>query len=306
MGLTVGKQTFHTLVSNAKVHHPQMVSAVIEMAYKHRTRIVLMVDDYTNIHTFRRPTSSSTVEVAHMATVLMRVFDKPAIPARGEGIGPGNDPAGINIDSQVNEFEQKITDILKPFAITALAHIQVHYFTPENERNRLTAHMYGEGNNLRQSRGVENSHLIDCIELPLKSVHNFHQAANVYLNSPLALYLQEYVVVTPGDWPAQFYHRQIAYNEAFQPDCLRIIIPSMGPLHISLNSQEHVVRKHIIFFQKMHRALFGKELANKPRPWRVTLLLELAYGGWTLIRQPILQRLEKFKDVQFLTLIEVY
>ena len=158
---------------------------------------------------------------------------------------------------------------------------------------------------MRQRRGVVNCHLIDCIEQPLKSVHHFRQVANVYLDTALANYLEKYVIVTPGDWPAQFYNRQLAYNEQFEPNCLRNIMPSMGPLHISLNSQEHVVRKHIAFFRKLHVALFAKDLAHKPRPWRVTLLLELAYGGWTVIREPILNRLARFKDVQFVTLLHL-
>ena len=34
-------------------------------------------------------------------------------------------------------------------------------------------------------------------------------------------------------------------------------------------------------------------------------MLELHYGGWTLIRQPVLTRLQRFKDVQFVTLLKL-
>ena len=146
---------------------------------------------------------------------------------------------------------------------------------------------------------------MDCIEQPLKNVSIFREAADVYLNTPLSNYLEKYVVLAPGDWPAQFYTRQIACNDVFQPDCPRHITPSMGPLHIVLNSQEHVVRKHILYFKRMNDSLFGKELAAKPRHRRVTLLLELAYGGWSLIRPAVLERYKKFNDVQFLTLLHL-
>ena len=62
---------------------------------------------------------------------------------------------------------------------------------------------------------------------------------------------------------------------------------------------------NIVFFKRFYSALFQRQLANKPRPWRITLLLELLYGGWTLIRQPILERFGKFKDIQFLALMHL-
>ena len=80
-----------------------------------------------------------------------------------------------------------------------------------------------------------------------------------------------------------------AYNEQFQPELLRNLSPSIGPFHVSLNSQEQVVLQHIVFFRRFYTALFQKQLANKPRPWRITLLLELLCSAWTLIRQPILE-----------------
>ena len=305
MGLSTSRQTLHSFIRNTQTHHQQRVHMKIKEAIEKGRRISLMVDDYTNVHTFRRPQFEQSVDVAHMATVLIRIFDEPAIPAHGDGIGQANDPAGVDIELLSDKFVEEMTDVLKPFTQTAPQEVLAQFFNADNERRRLTTHMYGEDNNIRRHRGVQNSLLIDCVEQPLKSVFNFREAANVFLQTPLAEYLDKYCVVTPGDWPAQFYNRQIALNDQFQPECLRNIVPSMGPLHISLNSQEHVVRKHILFFKKLHRALFNRELANKPRPWRVTLLLELAYGGWTLIRQPVLDRLEKFKDVQFLTLLHL-
>ena len=78
--------------------------------------------------TFRRPTSGQSVGVAHMATVLIRVFDQPAIPASGEQIGPANDPAGVDIDSLTAEFSNNMTTILQPFATTAPAHVLALFF----------------------------------------------------------------------------------------------------------------------------------------------------------------------------------
>ena len=305
MGLSISKEHFHKFIREAKVSHLETVNLLIKEATRNGKRLTLMVDDYTNVHSIRRPTCQKTVDVAHMATILVRVYDRPAIPAYGEQIGPANDPAGVDVDALVHEFEEHMESILQPFVETAPAQIQAAFFTPEKERQRLTTHMYGENNNIRQTRGAQNSHLIDCVQQPLKSVRNFHAVSHIYLGTALSDYLQKYAVLTPGDWPAQFYNRQLAYNEIYKPAMLRNIVPSMGPLHISLNSQEHVVRKHINFFKKFYQCVFGKQLANKPRPWRVTLLLELLYGGWTLIRGPVMARLRQFKDLQFRTLLHL-
>ena len=145
------------------------------------------------------------------------------------------------------EFEGNITDTLQPSTETAPRQIHAHFFTPENKRNRLTTRTYSEKNNLHLTCGVANTHLVDCIAQPLKCVHNFRQAAELMLQNDFAECLKSYAAITSGDWPAQIYNRQIAYNKQFQPQSLRNIVPSMGPLQISLDGQELVVPKHIAF-----------------------------------------------------------
>ena len=101
--------------------HSTNLQFVIKNALKNGKLIALMVDDYTNIRAFRRPISAKNVDVAHMATVIIRLFDLPAIPASGHRIAPGKDPAGIDIIlyNLGAEFEDNITDKLKPFTETA-------------------------------------------------------------------------------------------------------------------------------------------------------------------------------------------
>ena len=40
----------------------------------------------------------------------------------------------------------------------------------------------------------------------------------------------------------------------------------------------------------------GRKLANKPKRWRSTLLLELIYGGWTLIRSAVITSFASGRD----------
>ena len=42
------------------------------------------------------------------------------------------------------------------------------------------------------------------------------------------------------------------------------------------------------FFRKVYCHLFpGCKLAETPKPWRINLILEIVYGGWTLIRERV-------------------
>ena len=48
----------------------------------------------------------------------------------------------------------------------------------------------------------------------------------------------------------------------------------MGPLHISLNSREHIFITFKPFFKKIYSHLFpGSKLAENPKPWRINLTL---------------------------------
>ena len=300
LGVGVGVSTFYKGWHSTTQRHHARINQVIREALAKKKLMVVIIDDYTNIHT-RRRCDFREDNHSHMATVLVRIFDLPAIPLQPHH---PNVPEGINIQLLLAEFQENMSTLFSTFCATAPAQLNNTFFDAQQERLRLTTHMYGENNDIRLVRGVGNAYLIDCVEQDLKSLTNFGQATQIYLNTPLDEYLRHFNVLIPGDWPSQFYQRQLAYNaELHSP--LRNTTPTMGPLHVSLNAQENVVRKFIIFFQRFYHRLFNKQLPLKPKPWRVTLLLELLYGGWTIIRPAVLARLRRFKDIQFLTLLNL-
>ena len=88
-----------------------------------------------------------------------------------------------------------------------------------------------------------------------------------------------------------------------QPSLLSIV-PTIGPLHISLNSREHVINSFHPFFKPV--SIFPKsKFADNPIPWRMSLILEIVYGGWTLIRQTVMAKFFKFKDLEHGTLLKL-
>lgn len=103
----------------------------------------------------------------------------------------------------------------------------------------------------------------------------------------------------------QFFIRRLVYSNApTVPSALENVIPLIGPLHISLNARECVLLIFHEVFAELYSFLFGKKakLAKKPKPWRISLLLEVIYGGRTLVKEIILSIFCKPKDVEFLAL----
>ena len=60
----------------------------------------------------------------------------------------------------------------------------------------------------------------------------------------------------------------------------------------------------------MYEKVFvGSKLADKPKPWRVTVIFEIVYGGWTLIRLKVLKKFRNYKSVPYgmlITLLDNY
>ena len=153
------------------------------------------------------------------------------------------------------------------------------FFNPEFERHRVTAHEYCHHESVQTVRQMDNVHLVNFFQLTLKSKNDFDAAFDLVLSTKLSEYLKLFLIPQPGDWPAQFYSRQVIY-ETLQKFCcpfdvfdnrqvcptdhsyarvcsskriqqqmnvstsgqpgILSIIPCIGPLHISLNERETV------------------------------------------------------------------
>ena len=104
---------------------------------------------------------------------------------------------------------------------------------------------------------MDNAMLIDSIELPLKSVSAFYEAVEHANNMGLSLYSSKYLILNPGDCPAQFYIRQIMNNPE-SPKEISNIVPFLGALHVSLNGRENPVLIFIPFFKELYKDIFGE------------------------------------------------
>ena len=80
----------------------------------------------------------------------------------------------------------------------------------------------------------------------------------------------------------------------------------IGPFHVSLNGREEIITIYHPFFSAIFSFLFkGKVLAGKPKPRRDSTLLEIIYGGWTLIRSTVKSVFSHCKDIQYQVLLNL-
>ena len=170
-----------------------------------------------------------------MSTLLLKVFPEiQAVPQMGFNDMLPKCPVEI---PDVKSFISNISSLSKTYVENMPSWALSKYFDPEAERQRLLIHDYQQTEN-QQIRCMDNTKLVDSIELPLKSVENALTAINKMLSSGLEIYLKDFIAAFVGDWPMQFFIRQLVYSSAPSvPAALKKVVPLIGPLHISLNAR---------------------------------------------------------------------
>ena len=288
------------------------VNDAIQEAIDKKFTILLMIDDYHNIHTIRRPQDQGTSKVDHMCTIIIKIVKEvPAIPF--SSVNLVHNPYGIDIDLLVNKLcsVQFFSQVCTFSFASSMPEFTSVAFDPVMGRHQIEPHDY-QGASSCSLRSFKDVYLIDFVKLDLKSKQNYEDAFNIVLDTNMREYLSKFIVLMPADWPGQFFPRQIVYQKAsqattasnFPPGSCRhplsSVIPTLGPLHVDLNADEDIVVGYMPFMRLVYESVFpGRKLADKPKPWRIQFVLELVYGGWTLIRTVVKSVFSQVKDVQY-------
>lgn len=305
LGIAAHPRTVKSASKASSDSHLETVVNFLNDAQNKRQLVALFIDDYHNIHTMHRASKQQQTQTVHMATLLLKVF--PNVEAIDHKANTNaNDIIPANPAKLKEVLTKSLPALSKTYAEQMPDWITAKYFNPESERRRLLIHDY-QHSEIQDMRSMKHCKLVDCIELPLKSYSDFLKALKYMLENGLASYLSEFDVPFIGDWPAQFYVRQIVYSPPVDWPVVQNIVPFIGPLHVSLNARECVVRSFLNVFSELYSFLFGKraKLANKPQPWRISLLLEVMYGGWSLIRDLIMPVFTQCKSVEYLCLLNL-
>ena len=102
--------------------------------------------------------------------------------------------------------------------------------------------------------------------------------------------------------------QQCTINTSVSPNqpAILSVIPCIGPLHVSLNAQETVFKDFRGFFADVYCKLFPRcQLARSSKPWRISLILELVYGGWLFIRDAVKNKFSVCKDIEYRTFLNL-
>lgn len=230
---SVDKALSHYATSNK-----QTVDEAINTAINNKQRLLLMIDDYTAVHTNRRPTDLLTSSANNMVTIIVKIFPTlEAIPMKRPELVHPKDGIGI---SQLNRTicSNEVMSTLGYTFASCMPELTTEFFYPLIERERLEAHDYCAFSDVRHLRKFENVYLIDFLKLPLKSRENYEFALDVACDSKLKEYCSKFVVLMPGDYPSQFYPRKIIFDllrkyltQETSLSSLLSIIPMIGPLY---------------------------------------------------------------------------
>lgn len=81
-------------------------------------------------------------------------------------------------------------------------------------------------------RKMDDLHLVDFVELQLKSKEDFNTAYNMALSTGLADYAKQFIIFQPGDWPCQFFCHQIIYQ------CVKKFISYQQPHQVNCENPQ--------------------------------------------------------------------
>jgi hypothetical protein len=240
-----------------------------------------------------------------MCTIVIKEFRNIKAVEIPQDINKLHDPQRLNVlrCQQVILSLTQMSKLATTYASTMPNWMTREFFQPESERNRISVHEYCKSASIRTMRRMDDLELVDFFEQQLKSKDNFASAFEHVLKTKLKAYMKKYVLIQPGDWPCQFFSRQLVYEtianllpsmltpqtlgnnddltttdnihptpRAVNHDSARICtssstttrvlpplaaaIPMIGPLHISINSREHVLLSFHPFFKRVYEHLF--------------------------------------------------
>ena len=207
--------------------------------------------------------------------IIKIVQEARAIPV--SSVNLIHNPCGIDADLLVNSFctNQYFSQISSSLFATSVSELTYTLFYPVMGRLQMEPHDY-QGINYRSLHSLKDVHLIDFLNLSLKSNKDYTNALDVVLQTAMGEYLSKYLVFLP---------RQIVYQKASHatetarsvpqgcsPHPLCSVIPTLGPLHVDLHADEDIIVSYMPFIRCVYESVFpGKELADKPKPWEDTV-----------------------------------
>ena len=130
-----------------------------------------------------------------MCTILIKLFRHiPAIPACP--LTTYHSLKALDIASVVNSVSgpAAMYKLSQSYSCIMPSWIRDCLFNPELERHRLSSHQYCQHDSVRTMRQMQDVHLVDFVELSLRSKDVFDAAFDIMLSTNLLEYLKHFLL----------------------------------------------------------------------------------------------------------------
>ena len=118
-----------------------MVKEFVTDAIEKQALVVLMIDDFSNIHTIRRPAGQKSSAARNMTTILVKRFcDASTMPIRHDTITHDGTCQELLLQVKAKMFHS----LSATFVMSIPYWIRTAFFDPEMERSRIELHNYQE------------------------------------------------------------------------------------------------------------------------------------------------------------------
>ena len=133
-----------------------------------------------------------------------------AIPIDGNSSVLNEQPADASLLKHM--VAENMSCLSKSYAQDVPDCVTAKYFDPATERRRLLVHDYQQ-TELKQMRSMDDTKLVDCLEIPVKSFHDLLSSVKFMLENGLTLYLDRFFVSFFWRLAKQFFMRLLVYSD---------------------------------------------------------------------------------------------
>ncbi|KAJ7394833.1 hypothetical protein OS493_000668 [Desmophyllum pertusum] len=295
----------------------------VHLAVKEKQFILLVEDDIHFIHAPRKPSSSTTSTSWHMCTALADIHDEIEAVPQNVDINQNHRSVRVTMtDGTVRQCRGgiDINHLLGYLRVKLPSYFSSSYLSslPGEYKRFDLSNVQHSFENLRvywdaarnEMETLRTSWLLDEFQQNLHSKADYSAAFNHLLEvcPELGQYMADFQLVLTGDFPTWKYNKKLVaeWNEGVTRR-IPLIIPWQGPFHVVLNAEESTVQIFWAFFEKLYKALFGrnKRFPKKSKSEKVSLISTAAFGGWLIIRESVLDLFGPCKDPQYVMLVNL-
>ncbi|CAH3108737.1 unnamed protein product [Porites lobata] len=220
LGYSTTPRTIQQLKANLSVQHTSFICQQFHRVNELQCFIVLMLDDFHNIHSLHTPSQLVRTNVIHMASCLADVH--PSVHAVPRPAFPLHRQVTINVNGEqrtcaggidMNDVLQTITNSLRNMNKQFWDQLPSYMQSLDPGRLQTALHelrVYSDPTT-QDIETLETCMLVDEFQQDLKSMEHYKMALERVLNKcpQLNLYSKKFVVPLPADWPGWYYPKKL-------------------------------------------------------------------------------------------------